>query len=150
MAQKAENHPREYCILSPKVVSQRKTLNKISWTVYKTLFKEFLAARSRGHIVNFSWLWSQARKLQLDIDPKVEVKHHVIVCLLQKKELRMMSKQRNKRKHKKEMEPSLKKWHATFREKCIRKRSEDPSYDPKSTCAKAKCRSKPTSLCCAR
>ena len=107
--------------------------------LYKALFKEFLAARSWGHIVNFSWLWSRARKLQLDIDPKVEVKDHVVVSLLKKKELRMMSKQRNKRKHKKEMEPSLKKWHATFREKCIRKRSEDPSYDPKPTCAKAKC-----------
>ena len=29
------------------------------------------------------------------------------------------------------MEPSLKKWHATFREKCIRTGSEDPSYDQK-------------------
>ena len=30
-----------------------------------------------------------------------------------------------------EMEPSLKKWHATFREKCIRTGSKDPSYDQK-------------------
>ena len=43
--------------------------------LYEALFKQFLAARSWGHIVNFSWLWSRARKLQLDIDPKVEVKH---------------------------------------------------------------------------
>ena len=99
--------------------------------LYEALFKEFLAARSKGHIVNFSWLWSRARKLQMDIDPKVEVKHHVIVHFLQKKKLRMRSKQRNKRKHKKEMEPSLKKWHTTFREKCIRTGSEDPSFDQK-------------------
>ena len=59
--------------------------------LYQTLFKKFLAARSRGHIVNFSWLWSRTRKLQLDIAPKVEVKHHVIVHFLQKKELRMRS-----------------------------------------------------------
>ena len=46
----------------------------------------------------------------------------------------MRSKQRNKRKHKKEMEPSLKKWHATFRGKCIQTGSEDPSYDQKWGC----------------
>ena len=43
----------------------------------------------------------------------------------------MRSKQRNKRKHKKEMETSLKKGHATFREKSIRTGSEDPGYDQK-------------------
>ena len=130
MAQKAENHPRGCCVLSPKFVSQRKAF-KTYLELYEELFKEFLAARSREHIANFSWLWSQARKLQLDTDPKVEVKHHVFVHFLQKKELRMRSKQRNKRKHKKEMDSSLKKWHATFREKCIRKGLEDPSYDQK-------------------
>ena len=78
--------------------------------LYDALFKKLLAARSRGHIANFSWLWSRARKLQPDIDLIVEVKHHVIVLFLKKKELRMKSKQRNKRKHKKEMEPQLKKW----------------------------------------
>ena len=97
--------------------------------LYETLFKEVLAARSRWHVVNFSW--SRARKLQLDIDPKFEVKHHVIVLFLQKKELRMRSRQRNKRKHKKEMEPSLKKRHATFREKCIGTGWEHPRYDQK-------------------
>ena len=42
----------------------------------------------------------------------------------------MRAKQRNKRKHKKEMEASLKKWHATYREKCIRT-GFDENYDPK-------------------
>ena len=99
--------------------------------LYEALFNEFLAARSREYNVNFSWLWSRARKLKLDIDPKVEAKHHVIGCFLQKKELRMRSKQRKKRKQR---EPSLKKWHATFREKCIQTGSEDPSYDQKWGC----------------
>ena len=82
--------------------------------LYDTLFKDFKVARSKGHIVNFAWLWNRARKLQLEIDPKVEVKHHVIVRFLQKKELRMRAKQRNKRKHKMEMEAPLKEWHATI------------------------------------
>ncbi|XP_065658758.1 jerky protein homolog-like [Hydra vulgaris] len=99
--------------------------------LYEAIYNEFLQARSKGHIVNFSWLWSKARNIQLNIDPNVEIKLHVIVRFLQKKELKMRSKQRNKRKHKKEMEPLLQKWHATFREKCIRTGSKDPSYDKK-------------------
>ena len=43
----------------------------------------------------------------------------------------MRPKQRNKRKHKKEHEPLLKKWHATYREKCIRTGADNPSYDSK-------------------
>ena len=31
--------------------------------LYDSLFKEFLLARSKGHIVNFGWLWSKAGKL---------------------------------------------------------------------------------------
>ena len=77
--------------------------------LYDSLFKEFLLARSKGHIVNFGWLWSKARKLQAEIDPNVEVKHHVIVRFLQFKQLRMRAKQHNKRKHKTEHEPLMKK-----------------------------------------
>ena len=43
----------------------------------------------------------------------------------------MRSKQRSQRKYKKEMEPSLKEWHATFRGKYIRTGLEDSSYDEK-------------------
>ena len=99
-------------------------------------FKEFLLARSKGHIVNFGWLWSKERKLQAEIDPNVEVKHHVIVLFLLFKQLRMRAKQGNKRKHKKEYEPLFKKWHATYREKCIRTGADNPSYDSKWGCFK--------------
>ena len=43
----------------------------------------------------------------------------------------MRANQRNKSKHKKEHEPLLKKWHATYREKCIRTGADNPSYDSK-------------------
>ena len=72
--------------------------------LYDSLFKEFLLAHSKGHIVNFGWLWSKARKSPAEIDPNVEVKHHVIVRFLQFKLLRMRAKQRKKKKHKKEHE----------------------------------------------
>ena len=43
----------------------------------------------------------------------------------------MRLKQRNKKKLKKEKVPQLMKWHATFREKCIRAGNHEPSYDEK-------------------
>ena len=67
-----------------------------------------------------------------------------------------MPKQRNKRKRKKEIEPSLKKWHATFREKYIRTGLEDPSCDQKwgryqpAQKLNQIGRSNPTSLCYVR
>ena len=41
-------------------------------------------ARSKVHVMNFAWLWTKARKLQTEIDPMVETKHHVIVRFLQR------------------------------------------------------------------
>ena len=55
--------------------------------LYDSLFKEFLLACSKGQIANFGLLWSKARKIQAEIDPNVEVKHHVIVRFLQVKQL---------------------------------------------------------------
>ena len=43
----------------------------------------------------------------------------------------MRSKQRNKNKPKKKKVPQLTKWHATFREKCIRTGANETSYDDK-------------------
>ena len=50
-------------------------------------------AISKGHVVNFA-LWSKARKF-----PTVtETKLHVILQFLQRTQIRMRSKQRNKKK----------------------------------------------------
>ena len=55
----------------------------------------------------------------------------MIVRFLQRTQIRMRSKQRNKKKPKKEKVPQLMKWHATLREKCIRTSANEPSYDDK-------------------
>ena len=123
--------------------------------LYEALFKKFSAATSRGHIVNFSWLWSKPESSNWTLIQKSK-SNIMLLRFSQKKELRMRSKQRNKRKHKKKMEPSLKKRHATFREKCIRKGSEDPSYYQKwgryqpAQKQRLNINQIPTSLCCAR
>jgi len=50
---------------------------------------------------------------------------------LQKYQIRMRAKQRNKKKPKQQKIPDLQKWHATYREKYIRTSCNGPSYDPK-------------------
>ena len=99
--------------------------------LYERLWKTFKDARTRGISVNFHWLWSKARVIQSELDEKQPIKKHVIVRFLQKYQIRMRAKQRNKKKSKSQKVPELKKWHATYREECIRTNFEDPSYDQK-------------------
>ena len=68
--------------------------------LYEALFKKFSAATSRGHIVNFSWLWSKSESSNWTLIQKSK-SNIMLLRFSQKKELRMRSKQRNKRKHKK-------------------------------------------------
>ena len=98
--------------------------------LYERLWKTFKGARTRGIPVNFHWLWSKARVIQSELDEKQPIKKHVILRFLQNYQIRMRAKQRNK-KSKSQKVPELKKWHATYREKCIRTNFEDPSYDEK-------------------
>ena len=99
--------------------------------LYERLWKTFNDARARGIPVNFHWLWSKARVIQSELDEKQPIKKHVIVRFLQKYQIRMKAKQRNKKKSKSQKVPELKKWHATYREKCIRANFEAPLYDEK-------------------
>ena len=123
-------------IMKETADSHRKLHKKIRKSVkyqvlYAKLFEEFIRVRSKGHVVNFASLWAKARKIQRELDPSVEIKNHVIVRFLQKYKIRMRAKQRNKKKPKVEKVPDLQKWHATFREKCIRTGKGLPGYDEK-------------------
>ena len=99
--------------------------------LYERLWKTFKDARARGIPVNFHWLWSKACVIQSELDEKQPIKKHVIVRFLQKYQIRMRAKQRNKKKSKSQKVSELEKWHATYREKCIQTNFEDPSYDEK-------------------
>ena len=46
---------------------------------WKKKFKEFMNARSKGHVAHFTCLRAKAQK----IDPPVEIKHYVILEFLQ-------------------------------------------------------------------
>ena len=99
--------------------------------LYQKLFDKFIEARRRGQRVSFPWLWSKARKIQQDLDPNVTIKNHVIVRFLRQYNIRLRAKQRSKNRSKASIEPELKKWHTTYRERCIRSNSGSPSYDSK-------------------
>ena len=89
--------------------------------LYKLLWLKFKDARSKGHRVNFHWLWSKARILHKETNggDDSSIKQHVIVRFLAEYKIRMRRRQRNKRISKKQKEGDLKKWHATFRERCV-------------------------------
>ena len=99
--------------------------------VYPALWENFKAARARGHRVDFHWLWSKGRVIhrRLTGDESSQLGHHVITRFLHDYKIRMRTKQRGKKKSKEAMVEPLKKWHATYRERCIR--PVKPGYDPK-------------------
>ena len=100
--------------------------------VYACLKEEFKTARSKGHRVNFGWLWSKARNIhrRLENDPNATVRKHVITAFIKRNRIRMRARQRNRRQPKEAFRHDLMKWHGTTRERLIRT-GKDDNYDPK-------------------
>lgn len=96
------------------------------------LWESFKEARSKGHCVNFQWLKTRATTIhrRLTNNNDAIIGKHVIVAFLRKYSIRMRRKQRNKEKSKAEKVKPLQKWHAVFRERCIRS-GFDENYDQK-------------------
>lgn len=90
--------------------------------LFRGLFQLFKEARSKGRRVDFSWLWSKAKKVQKSItgNENATVCKHIIILFLKRYKIRMRAKQRNKKIAKHDLIPVMKKWHATTREKLIR------------------------------
>ena len=100
--------------------------------LYEKLWVKFKAARSKGHRVNLHWVWTIARVLYREItgcDESV-IKSHVVVRFLRQYNNKMRARQRNKNKRKEDKVPDLQKWHASYRERCVRFRKDD-SFDTK-------------------
>ena len=90
--------------------------------LYDKLFKLFKDSRSKGHRVDFNWLWSKARMLYRELtgDPNAIVRKHVITTFIKKFKIRMRARQRNRKLSKEEFRKDLEKWHGTTRERLIR------------------------------
>ena len=99
--------------------------------VYPALWKKFKKARARDHGVDFHWLWSKGRVIyhQVTGDESAKLGHHVITRFLQDYKIRMRTQQRGKKQSKASIVEPLKKWHVTFRERCMRPLKA--KYDPK-------------------
>ena len=100
--------------------------------LYRDLRKVFLEARSKGHRVDFNWIWSKAIILyrQKTNDPNAIVRKHVIVNFIKRNDLRLRSRQRNRKLSKENFRLPMQQWHATTRERLIRTGCAD-SYNSK-------------------
>ena len=100
--------------------------------LYRCLLVKFKSARGKGHRVNFHWLWSNARKIYRDQqgNPNAVIKKHVIVAFIKRHDIRMRSRQRNRKQPKEYFQEGLLKWHATLRERVIRS-GKDTTYNEK-------------------
>ena len=100
--------------------------------LYHKLWQAFTKARSLGHRVNFHWLKSRATTIQRELtkNKDAEIGKHVITTFLRRRNIRMRTKQRSKKKSKEEKIKPLQQWHATFRERCLRTGTEE-RYHPK-------------------
>ena len=67
-----------------------------------SLKEEFTSARSKGHCVNFGWLWSKARKIhrRLTNDHNATVRKHVIATFIRRNHIRMRARRRNRKQPK--------------------------------------------------
>jgi len=103
---------------------------------YNELYRQFLidfkTARSKGHRVNFGWLWSKARTIyrKQKNDPNVIVRKHVITAFIKRHGIRMRARQRNRKQSKEAFRNDLMKWHGTTRERLV-KTGKDDQYDQK-------------------
>lgn len=100
--------------------------------LFSVLMTRFKAARSKGYSVDFNWLWCKARVAYREItgNPNATVRQHVITTFLKRHNIRMRTRQRNRKMPKQNFEVDLKKWHATTREKLVRTPRND-RYDEK-------------------
>ena len=110
---------------------QRKSTKYID--LYKALFEELKKARGKGLKVNFNWLWSKARTLhrKMTNTDSAVIKKHVVTTFLNRFNVRMRSRQRNKNKPKEAYRNDLMKWHSITRERLIRTGAHSESFSNK-------------------
>ena len=100
IAAAADKHRKRYA-------KQRKSTKYLE--LYRLLFDRLKVTRDKGRKVNFNWLWSKARSIQIDLigGDKVIVRKHVITTFLRKYNVRMRACQRNRSKPKEAFKADL-------------------------------------------
>ena len=101
--------------------------------LFRALFAELKEARGRGRGINFNWLWSKTQSIyrkQMK-DETIVVRKHAITTFLRRYNVRMRSRQRNRKKSKEACREGLMKWHSITRERLIRTGGGSETYDPK-------------------
>ena len=99
--------------------------------LHAELFKRFKDARKKGQRVDFHWLWSRARVIQKEFTgEESKLGKHVVVQFIKTYNVKMLTKQRNKKRPSESFREPMQKWHATTRERMLRTGLNE-NYDPK-------------------
>ena len=93
--------------------------------LFESLNSRLRQCRGQGMLVDFGWLWSQARQIyaQSTGNPEATLCAHVVILFLKRNGIRLRVKyppKRRKLDHREIFEPKLRRWHADLREKLIR------------------------------
>ena len=133
----------ELCVsISHKWLKEKDNIIAAATQKHKKLFKkqrpslkyiELKEACGRDCGINFNWLWSKARSIyrkQMN-DETIVVRKHIITTFLRRYNVRMRSRQRNRKKPKEAYREGLMKWHSITREHLIRTGGGSEIYDPK-------------------
>ena len=101
--------------------------------VFDKLIPKFRAARGKGQVVSFAWLYTHASKIHKELNPDStrRLSPSVVVAFKRKYHIKMRRVQCRKQKPRTDGVSALLAWHAELREGVIRTGPNLPFYDPK-------------------
>ena len=89
--------------------------------LFKKLIVRFRAARERGKMVSFAWLYTTASKFHKEANPDAKrLSPSVVVAFVRKYKIKMRRVQRRKQKPKSDGVALMQKWHMELREGLIK------------------------------
>ena len=102
--------------------------------LFKKLLPKFRAAREKGRVVSFSWLYTHASNIHKELNPGADVRRlspSVVVSFTRKFKIKMRRVQCRKQKPRSEGVADLMAWHTKLREGIIKTGPNLPFYDSK-------------------
>ena len=116
-------------LVNRKLLTKQRPLTKYN-KLFGALMLQLRETRAKVHQVNFNWLWSRARIIyrKQQNDDSAIVTKHATESFLKKYNVRMLSRQHNKKLSKEAYRNDFKKWQAFTRERLLRTGFND-SYD---------------------
>ena len=113
-------------------LAKRKKRTSKHDVLFARLYRQFVAAREKGKMVSYAWLYTKASIIAKQLYPgKPRLSKSAVWAFIKIRNVKMRRVQRKKSAPKTDMAPKLMQWHCTFRESVIKSGSSKPTYDPK-------------------